>query len=146
MRRHTFRTTLTLCAAAGLAAAVVPASAAAPQAPPAPEVVAVDCAARGQDRPGDYIIACGDGNNRLTRLRWTSWGPDGAVGTGVNVVNDCRPYCAAGTLRSYPVTVRLDRAEVWKAQPDLRRFTELTLSYPEASPDQAARVTYRLPG
>ncbi|WP_256107013.1 hypothetical protein [Streptomyces sp. ODS05-4] len=148
MQRQTFRTTLTLLAAAGLTAAVVPASATANQAPaqPVSETVAVDCAAEGQVRPGDYILACGDGNSRLTGLRWTSWGPDRAEGRGVNVVNDCRPYCAAGTFRSYPVTVRLDRAEVWEKQPDRKRFTEVTLTYTEGRPSLAREVTIPLTG
>ncbi|WSQ97417.1 hypothetical protein OG735_04370 [Streptomyces sp. NBC_01210] len=144
MQRHKLKTTVMLCAATALAAAVVPASASA-RAPSPAQVVAVDCFSNSQIRPGDFLLACGDGNNRLITLRWSHWGPTSAVGSGRDVVNDCQPYCAAGKFHSYPVTVRFDRPETWQKHPELRHFTRLRLIYTDSKPPQAQReMTYKL--
>jgi hypothetical protein len=91
------------------------------------------------------MIACGDGNSRLTSLHWLSWNQNSAVGQGVNVVNDCKPYCAAGTFHSYPVVVRLDHSQPWKKHPQLRHYTQMSLVYTDAKPDGFAQaVTYPL--
>ncbi|WSB04855.1 hypothetical protein OIE54_39855 [Streptomyces sp. NBC_01794] len=144
MQEHKHKTAVMLCAAAALAAAVVPASASA-RAPSPPHVVAVDCFSKSQVRPGDFLLACGDGNNRLTALRWSSWGPKSAVGSGLDVVNDCQPYCAAGKFHSYRVTVRLDRPETWQKHPELQHFTRMRLIYTDNRPARVQQeVTYKL--
>ncbi|MFG2881279.1 hypothetical protein ACGFYV_02965 [Streptomyces sp. NPDC048297] len=121
----------------------VPASA--PVAEPAPRPVLVDCAWARHVRPTDFILACGDGNSVLTHLNWTKWTDSGAVAEGMNAVNDCKPYCAAGTFHSYPVTVRLDRPEPWKKDPDVTHFTRMSLTYSDARPDGFTQVkTYPL--
>ncbi|MFB7915586.1 hypothetical protein [Streptomyces sp. NPDC056061] len=154
MRRDRLKNAVALCAA-GLIAAAVPtsASASAPAsvpsagtraaAPSAPNrTVAVDCFSQARVRPGEFLLACGDGNNRLVSLRWTRWGPESAVGSGLDAVNDCRPYCAAGTFHTYPVTVRLDRPRSWQKHPELRQFTRLQLVYTDGTPAHADRVTH----
>ncbi len=138
-----------LCAAAVLAAsAVISASAHAGAVAPAPAadpVVVVDCSSKAQVRPEEYLLACGDGNNRLVGLHWDTWGPGTATATGTDMVNDCRPYCAAGRFRAYPVTVTLSHPEAWPDQPDLRRFTTVRILYTDTAPDPVAKdVTYRL--
>ncbi|GAA3476929.1 hypothetical protein GCM10018966_014580 [Streptomyces yanii] len=91
------------------------------------------------------MIACGDGNSILTALRWSAWKPNFATGRGLNVVNDCRPFCAAGTFHSHPVTVRLDRSEPLKKHPHVRHYTQLHLVFTDSRPSGMPRmVTYRL--
>ncbi|WP_371614310.1 hypothetical protein [Streptomyces sp. NBC_00454] len=145
--------TTLLCTAAAMAAAVIPASAhtgAAPSArildPRAPDpVVVVDCFSQARLRPEEYLLACGDGNNRLVGLHWDSWGTRTATATGTDMVNDCRPYCAAGRFRAYPVTVTLSNPEAWPDHPDLRRFTTIRLLYTDTAPDPVPKdVTYKL--
>ncbi|MFF2409783.1 hypothetical protein [Streptomyces sp. NPDC058092] len=144
MQRNRLRTAVMLCAAAALAAAAVPTSASARPAAPA-RAVAVDCFSNSQVRPGDFLIACGDGNNRLITLRWTYWGPTSAVGSGLDAVNDCQPYCAVGKFHTYPVKVRLDRPQSWQKHPELQHFTRLQLVYTDSTPAQTHRVvTYKL--
>src|SRR5271170_7869285 len=58
--------------------------------------VVVSCRGRTEVRPASLTLACADGNDALTGLSWTSWGPKLASGYGTQVQNDCRPYCAAG--------------------------------------------------
>jgi hypothetical protein len=144
---------MTLFWAAALLTAVVavPASAAAtgpatvPTPDPASSVVVVDCFGKAQVRPEEYLLACGDGNNQLVSLRWKSWGARTATATGTDMVNDCRPYCAAGTFRSYPVDVTLAGPQPWPGHPDTHRFTTIRLVYPGAAPSPVPHdVTYKL--
>ncbi|MCX4767633.1 hypothetical protein OG562_43120 [Streptomyces sp. NBC_01275] len=157
--RHTTRSAVTLCAALGLTAAIGSATAsAAPAASPsgaravAPAAVRqtdapvlVDCFWHPQVRPTDFILACGDGNSRLVSLHWDTWNADSARATGVNVVNDCDPYCAVGTFHPYAVVVKLDRPEAWKKDPRLQHYSRISLTYPGARPEQFGPVvTYPL--
>lgn len=150
------RTAALLCTVAAMTAVVLPASAA-----PSPRtgaaassartavtqdpVVVVDCFAQAQMRPSEYLLACGDGNNRLVGLRWETWGPGSATATGTDMVNDCRPYCAAGRFHAYPVRVTLSNPQAWPDHPDLRRFTTIRLVYTDTAPDPVPKdVTYKL--
>ncbi|MGW4226493.1 hypothetical protein ACWEG1_23900 [Streptomyces bauhiniae] len=136
MRGSLVGTTVTLAAGALLTAAMTTASASPPTAPvphrTAP--VLVDCQFQKNVRPADFILACGDGNSRLTGLNWVKWDSESAVAEGVNVVNDCKPYCAKGVFRSYHVTVRLDRPDTWKKNPAVKRWTRMSVTYDDARP------------
>lgn len=152
MRYHQVKVAMTACAAVALGAAALPASAstvasasASADSPVRSPTVIVDCFSHPHVRPGRFLLACGDGNNSLTLLRWSRWGPDSAVATGRDVANDCVPYCAAGTFHSYRVTVRLDRAAPWMKHPHQRHYTRLHMVYTDVTPPQAPRdVTYKL--
>lgn len=145
--RMRMRTATLLCAAAALATGVtVPASAQTAAAPMDPNpVVVVDCFSKAQVRPREYLLACGDGNNRLVNLRWNSWGQRTATAIGTDMVNDCTPYCAAGRFRAYPVTVTLSRPRQWPGHPDVQRYTSIRLLYTDKAPPPVAKdVTYKL--
>lgn len=146
--RHTTRTAVMVCAALGLTATIGTASAA-PAASPsaertvarkAPDPVLVDCFWHPQKRPKEFILACGDGNSRLVSLHWDTWGARSARATGVNEVNDCDPFCAAGQFHPYAVVVRLDRPEPWKKDPRVEHYSRITLTYLGARPPQFDRV------
>ncbi|MFD9356982.1 hypothetical protein [Streptomyces sp. NPDC060031] len=143
--------TTLLCTAAAMTAAVIPASAhpggtpSAPSVPSLDPVVVVDCLSQARMRPEEYILACGDGNNRLVDLRWNTWGSRTATATGTDMVNDCRPYCAAGRFRAYPVTVTLSNPQAWPEHPDVQRFTTIRLLYTDTAPAPVAKdVSYKL--
>jgi hypothetical protein len=102
--------------------------------------VLFDCTWHAQVRPTDFMLACGDGNSLLTSLKWSHWGTSTATATGTSVVNDCKPYCAAGKFRSYRVTVRLDRPEYWTKHQDRRHYSRITLTYPQGHPAAFHRV------
>lgn len=146
MQLRNLRTAVMLCAAAAFAAAIPAPASASASAPtptdsrPSARTVAVDCFSNAQVRPGDFLLACGDGNNRLIDIHWSSWGPNSATGTALDAVNDCQPYCAAGKFHSYPVIIRLDRPETWRSHPELRQFTRLHLVYTEGRPAYTERV------
>ncbi|MEU8033094.1 hypothetical protein [Streptomyces sp. NPDC049099] len=151
MRGSLVGTAVTLAAGALLTAAMTTASAS----PPAQAAtnsksqtarpVLVDCFFHRNVRPAEFILACGDGNSRLSGLHWSDWGPDGAKAVGVNWVNDCTPYCAAGTFHSYPVVIRLAGEKQWKKHPSFERYTQISLTYPGARPEGFKQVmTYPL--
>ncbi|MEV7725702.1 hypothetical protein AB0P15_13305 [Streptomyces sp. NPDC087917] len=140
-----------LCAAAALAVGgAVPASASVARARTAPvvdldEPVVVDCGSQGQVRPQDFLLACGDGNSRLVGLDWNTWGAKTATAVGTDMVNDCRPYCAAGRFRPFPVEVTLANPKPWPAHPEMSRFTTVRLLYPKTVPAPIPKdVTYKI--
>ncbi|WP_320777373.1 hypothetical protein [Streptomyces sp. CRN 30] len=151
MRGHAMRAAVTLGAAVALAAPLTAASATAPT-PGDPDphrhrggtTVLADCQGQSEVRPGSHLLACGDGNSRLVSLHWGRWDADTAVGRGVNQVNDCDPYCAAGTFRSYPVTVRLEAPTGGHGSGE-RHFTRISVTYTDGRPDGSPRtVSYPL--
>ncbi|WP_329342866.1 hypothetical protein OG866_41405 [Streptomyces sp. NBC_00663] len=153
MHLRALTTTVTLFALATLAtAAGTPPAARSAPAPVTQTVqqriavpVLVDCLWHPQVRPADFMLACGDGNSRLASLHWSRWDADGARARGVNWVNDCKPYCAAGHFHAYPVTVRLDRPQPWKKRPQVAHYSRITLEYPAARPEQfGPTVSYPL--
>ena len=120
------------------ASATTTAASSAPQRSKVP--VIVDCTWQPQVRPTDFMLACGDGNSRLTSLHWSQWGPTKAVAKGTNWVNDCKPYCAAGKFHAYPVTVKLDHPRSWTKHPDRQHYTRVTLTYSDGKPEAFGRV------
>ncbi|MCE4948664.1 MULTISPECIES: hypothetical protein [Streptomyces] len=141
MRFHRATAALMVCAGAALATATMPASASAATTPPTGNRVAViDCTGNAQHSPGTFMLACGDGNNVLTSLRWSQWHSRSAVAEGTDMVNDCRPYCAAGHFHGYPVRVRLDTPQARTGHDGQRHFTRVTLTYPADRPADTARV------
>jgi len=94
--------------------------------------VVLNCLGHPQVRPGRFTLACADANDYLTGLVWKSWGPRLASATGVQSVNDCVPYCAAGHFHRYQVDVVLWNPAA--AGPGSQRYTSITLLYPGAHP------------
>ena len=87
-----------------------------------------------QVRPGSFTLACADGNDYLSQLSWASWTASSAGGIGLEVVNDCQPYCAAGKFRSYPVDVSFSRSVPTPGRPGQHYFSRVTLRFPAARP------------
>ncbi|WP_406431443.1 hypothetical protein OHB00_04460 [Streptomyces sp. NBC_00631] len=144
MRRPVVGTAIGLGAALLLTAGMTTASATPPTPSPsrasAQHPVLVDCLWHQRFRPTDFILACGDGNSLLTGMRWTQWNDRTAVAQGVNMVNDCKPYCAAGKFHKYSVTVRLDRPTAWTKHPNVQHFTRMNLTYSGARPEGYTQV------
>lgn len=94
-------------AAVGLAVAVTSSASArtAPRTTPSTKVV--PCLGAPQVRPASYVIACGDGNWFVTSIHWVRWSASVAIGRATVHLNDCTPYCAAGTFHTTPGVVVL---------------------------------------
>jgi hypothetical protein len=71
-----------------------------PPPPPPPRPIGAvfmpDCTGHRQFKPKTIVVACGDGNLWLGKIRWTMWTPTVARGMGVYHWNDCKPFCARG--------------------------------------------------
>jgi hypothetical protein len=87
-------------------------------------------------KPGELVLACGDGNYLLTKLHWRGWGTGTTTATGVAEANTCTPNCAAGTFRSYLVAVSATKlTPCGKA----KYYARLTITYPGARPEGVAK-------
>jgi hypothetical protein len=148
MGTHSVRTAVTLVIAGLFTAGFGTASAAPAPADRDPgHPVLVDCFWKAKARPDAFILACGDGNSRLAGLRWSQWDDKAAVARGTSLVNDCKPYCAAGRFHSYPVEVRLEKPAPWKKNPQVKQYTQITLHFTDGRPSgYGKQVTYPLWG
>lgn len=89
------------------------------------------------------VLGCASVAVALQDMSWTSWGPQGADGTGTAVFKICDPNCAAGYQLTDPVVVH-----AWNAQPPrpdaicqagLKIFADLVLAFPKATPPPTAQ-------
>jgi hypothetical protein len=97
-----------------------------------------------QIRPGT-IIYTGDGSGLLAgrgtrsrhpkvgRLRWTSWNATEGRAFGADWVNNCMPFCAAGTVTPYPVNIKVFRPRVLEGH---RIFTRMQVTYTGRLPER----------
>ena len=69
------------------------------------------------------VVACADGNNRLARIKWQSYGTDAASGTATAVVNDCEPNCAAGEFHRFRAVVTLTKPKTAAATGSSRAWS-----------------------
>jgi hypothetical protein len=90
-------------------------------------IVLVNCQRRGLVLPSSFILACADGNDFLTGMRWVSWRTV-AYGSGVEVAKSCVPNCSASHFRRFPVLITLWRAKR-RGRTDQWKFTRLTVIY-----------------
>lgn len=107
--------------------------------------VVLDCAMHTQTRPGQYTLACADGNAELAKLHWATWGPSAAFADGISTFNDCVPTCVAGHGHSFPVLVALWRPEPRPGHVGQRYFTRLTIIYTGSRTYHADGKPYQLP-
>ena len=88
-------------------------------------------------RPGQ-IVYTGDGSGFLAgpgkggrrpkpgKLKWSSWTTRAALGSGEDWLNNCEPFCAAGTFSQHAVNIKLYRPRKLFG---LLVFTRMTLHY-----------------
>ncbi len=93
------------------------------------KTVVVNCLSKQQTRPSSFILTCADANDVLADLHWVSWSSGAAFATGIEQINDCTPYCAAGKFISYPVLVDLWRPEPLPGHPGTSYFSRVTRVY-----------------
>ena len=87
-------------------------------------------------KPTELVIACGDGNYFLSKLRWSGWGTPTATATGVAEANTCTPNCAAGKFKSYRMTATATRLTTCGKA---KYYGYLTITYPGARPAGTAK-------
>ncbi|MCV7380888.1 hypothetical protein H7K38_19855 [Mycobacterium alsense] len=91
------------------------------------------------------VLGCASVAVALQDMSWTSWGPDGADGSGTAVFKICDPNCATGYQLTDPVVVH-----AWNPQPPrpdaicpsgLKIFADMVLAFPKALPPPSAQKT-----
>jgi hypothetical protein len=105
--------------------------------------------ARFQRKPPELVYS-GNGaafvagrRGPTSSLRWIGWGMRTAVVNGDDWRNNCKPYCAAGTYRGYPVRVRLYRRRHMAGRPVFTRVAITYLRTPYPPGIHSSRVTYK---
>jgi len=58
-------------------------------------------------KPKTIMVYCGDGGAYISKIKWNSWGQNGAAGIGEYYRNLCEPDCADGQIAHAPVRVSL---------------------------------------
>ena len=88
------------------------------------------------EEPTEVVYNC-DSTSIMRDMQWSSWGPEGATGTGMDDSVECRPNCAQGPHLSNPIVVH-----AWNPKPantpgcpeGVQFFTDLTVAYPQGVP------------
>ena len=89
------------------------------------------------------VLGCASVAVALQDMSWSSWGPQGADGTGTAVFKICDPNCAAGYQLTDPVVVH-----AWNPQPPrpdaicqigLKIFADMILAFPKGVPPPTAQ-------
>ena len=89
------------------------------------------------------ILGCASVAVALQDMSWSSWGPQGADGTGIAVFKICEPNCAKG----YQLTNQL-AVHAWNPQPPrndsgcpagLKIFADMILAFPKGVPPATAQ-------
>ena len=89
------------------------------------------------------ILGCASVAVALQDMSWSSWGPQGADGTGTAVFKLCDPNCAAGYHITKPVVVHAWNPQKPRSdaicQPGLKIFTDMILAFPNGTPPTEAQ-------
>lgn len=114
-----------------------------PASPPPPESFAI---------PGCYnpsvppvarpkklnVLGCASVAVALQDMSWSSWGPQGADGTGTALFKLCDPNCATGSQLTEPVVVHAWNPQPPRreaiCQPGLEIFADMILAFPKEVP------------
>lgn len=91
------------------------------------EVYTWDCE-YAESKPEAITFTCGDGGQYVDGITWSSWGKDGAQGTGEYHVNTCDPNCAEGEFLSAEVKIRLSDLTEYNGLNYLRTLTMKTIN------------------
>ena len=97
----------------------------------APPRAIPDCAGKPVAKPAEIVLACGDANFGIRKLRWTNWGKPTARANGTAYANDCKPYCAAGHFHTYTATVVASGRQVCHGVPS---YAEVRIAFPGKTP------------
>ena len=79
-------------------------------------------------KPEAITFTCADGGQYVDGISWSSWGKDGAQGTGEYHANTCDPNCAEGEFLSSEVEVTLSDLTEYKGLDYLRTLTMKTIN------------------
>jgi hypothetical protein len=89
------------------------------------------------------VLGCASVAVALQDMSWSSWGPQGADGTGTAVFKMCDPNCAAGYQLTDPVVVHAWNPQLPRpdaiCQVGLKIFADMILAFPKDVPPPTAQ-------
>jgi hypothetical protein len=89
------------------------------------------------------IVGCASVAVALQDMSWSSWGPQGADGTGTAVFKMCDPNCATGYQLKEPVVVHAWNPQSPRSdaicQVGLKIFADMILAFPKDVPPPSAQ-------
>jgi hypothetical protein len=87
-----------------------------------------------EQEPTTITYNC-DGTSVMKDMVWTSWGADGATGTGTDNSVECKPDCATGPRLVNPIVVRAwNPRQAAGCLPNLQFYSDITVAYPQGVP------------
>lgn len=99
-------------------------------------------------RPATFAYNC-DNTGVMQEMTWSSWGSDGARGTGTDSSVECQPNCAQGTRLTNPIVVHAWNpvtAASSECPRDVKFYTDMTIAYPQGAPPWIKPGTTWSPG
>ena len=110
----------------------------------ATKVLFPSACAKPSYKPPKIVVTCGDANNVLTKIKWSTWTSTSATGAGTSLVNDCTPNCASGHAVKSKANVKLSKPK--DCGKGVTQFTKLVETYPDAKPgSQGSTVSEKFP-
>lgn len=109
-----------------------------------PATLLIDCGDQAKVQPQQYTLACADGTNYLTDLRWTYWSRNSARATGLQYANDCTPDCAHGTFHAYSAIVTVNQRKRLPGYHGVSYFSHMRLDYGTPRPGDLDHQDYTL--
>lgn len=99
-------------------------------------------------RPASFAYNCND-TGVMKDMTWSTWGADGARGTGTDSSVECQPNCAQGATLINPIEVH-----AWNpvsspsasCPPNVKFYTDMTITYPKGVPPWIKPGTTWSPG
>jgi hypothetical protein len=98
-------------------------------------LVNIDCHVAGT-QPPVIVLDCPYGGVLATHLHWGTWGKDRARGHGQLEANDCRPDCAYGDRKIYPIHIKLRHPRLC-AKDGVDEFQRAVVTFGDAKPKWA---------
>jgi hypothetical protein len=85
--------------------------------------------------PNRIVFACADFGLYANHFDWDHWGHRKATANGVLHAKVCKPDCASGHYKDYPVELTLHKIKKWSCNGFRARFyRKIKMSFPGARP------------
>lgn len=98
-------------------------------------VFAVEDCNEPQVKPSRIVFACADFGLYANHFDWKHWGQRKAKASGVLHAKVCKPDCASGYYKDYPVEIMLHKIKTWSCNGFRARFyRKVKMSFPGARP------------
>jgi hypothetical protein len=95
-------------------------------------VLLIGNCAKPQFKPPTLIFTCGDASFGATGVSWSAWTRKAAVGGGTGQINDCKPSCVQGKVKTAPISVRASKPQT--CSNGHRVFTKLAYTWTSGAP------------